>query len=301
MAHDFNNLLTVILGHGELLTRDLPSGDRRRDDIRQIRRAAERASSLTQQLLAFSRRQVRRPTVLNLNSSVTDVEKMLRRLIGEDIQVLMVLEPDLDPIEADRGQIEQVILNLALNARDAMPKGGKLVFKSSNVELSEAFAARHDGATPGHHVLLEVSDTGVGIASEALSHLFEPFFTSKEQGKGTGLGLASVYGIVKQSGGYVGVESEVGQGTTFRVYLPHVARAGDVEAPDLLSKGAPVGGSEIILVVEDEIAIRSLIRKFLETQGYTVLTARDGLEALRVLDDQENSIDLLLTDMVMPV
>ena len=301
VAHDFNNLLTVILGHGELLTRDLPSGDRRRDDIRQIRRAAERASSLTQQLLAFSRRQVRRPTVLNLNSSVTDVEKMLRRLIGEDIQVLMVLEPDLDPIEADRGQIEQVILNLALNARDAMPKGGKLVFKSSNVELSEAFAARHDGATPGHHVLLEVSDTGVGIASEALSHLFEPFFTSKEQGKGTGLGLASVYGIVKQSGGYVGVESEVGQGTTFRVYLPHVARAGDVEAPDLLSKGAPVGGSEIILVVEDEIAIRSLIRKFLETQGYTVLTARDGLEALRVLDDQENSIDLLLTDMVMPV
>ena len=298
VAHDFNNLLTIILGHGELLMSAVASGDRRRDNIRQIRNAAERAASLTQQLLAFSRQQVRRPIVLNLNASVTDVEKMLRRLIGEDIELAMVLDPDLDRIEADRGQIEQVILNLALNARDAMPTGGKLVFKSSNVELGEDFAARHDGVTPGPHVLLEVSDTGVGIDAETLSHLFEPFFTSKGQGKGTGLGLASVYGIVKQSNGYVGVESELGQGAAFRVYLPRVQRAGDVNAPDLLSEDAPAGGSETILVVEDEIDILSLIRKFLETKGYTVLTARDGMEALRALD--ESSIDLLLTDMVMP-
>ncbi len=300
VAHDFNNLLTIILGHGELLMSEFPASDPRREDIGEIRRAAERAASLTQQLLAFSRRQVLQPTVLNLNSSVADVEKMLRRLIGEDIELVTVLEPVLDHIEADPSQIEQVILNLALNARDAMPNGGKLTFKSSNVELDASFIAHHDGATPGHYVLFEVSDTGVGIDPEAMPHLYEPFFTSKDQGKGTGLGLATVYGIVKQSRGYLGVESEVGRGTTFRVYLPRVDEAGENETPDQPSAGAPAGGSETILIVEDEIGIRNLIEKFLETKGYTVLTAGDGLDALRVFDEHDKSIEIMLTDVVMP-
>ncbi len=299
VAHDFNNLLTAITGYSDLLMRSLPEGDRRRSDLEQIKHAADRAARLTRQLLAFSRRQVLQPRVLDLNIVITDVEKMLRRVIGEDIDLLVIPGSGLGRVKADPGQLDQVILNLAVNARDAMPQGGKLTIETADVELDGAHGQQHVAAQPGPYVMLAVSDTGCGMDAETRSHLFEPFFTTKEVGKGTGLGLATVYGIVTQSGGTVSVYSEPGRGTTFKLYLPCVEEA--VEWPVPAASPVPlVEGSETILVVEDEEAVRSLARMVLERKGYTVLEACHGVEALRISERHQGPIALMLTDLIMP-
>ena len=300
MAHDFNNLLMVMRGYGELMLNRLDANDPLRRNAEEIQKAAERATALTQQLLAFSRKQVLQPKVLDLNAVVTDVEKMLRRLIGEDIELTAVLDLALGPVKADPGQIEQIILNLAVNARDAMPQGGRLTLKTANVTLDQAYVRQHMGATPGPYVLLAVSDTGVGMDAETRSHIFEPFFTTKGAGKGTGLGLSTVYGIVKQSGGYIWVESAPGRGTTFEIYLPLVKEAAaSGELHPALPASTP-GGSETILVVEDEMSVRKLAAEFLGSNGYRVLEAQDGGEALQVCEEHRAPIHLLLTDVVMP-
>ena len=300
VAHDFNNLLMVMRGYGELMFNRLDANDPLRRNAEEIQKAAERATALTQQLLAFSRKQVLQPKVLDLNAVVTDVEKMLRRLIGEDIKLAAVLDLALGWVKADPGQIEQIILNLAVNARDAMPQGGRLTLKTANVTLDQAYVRQHVGATPGPYVLLAVSDSGVGMDAETQSHIFEPFFTTKGVDKGTGLGLSTVYGIVKQSGGYIWVESAPGRGTTFEIYLPLVeeAVAGEELHPALL---APTpGGAETILVVEDEMSVRRLAAEFLGSSGYTVLEAQDGGAALQVCEEHRGPIHLLITDVVMP-
>jgi signal transduction histidine kinase len=299
VAHDFNNLLTAITGYSDLLMSDLAEGDPRRADLEQIKHAADRAAGLTRQLLAFSRRQVLQPRVLDLNVVITDVEKMLRRVIGEDIDLVTIPGSALGRVKADPGQLDQVILNLAVNARDAMPEGGKLTIETANVELDGAYALRHIAVRPGPYVMLAVSDTGCGMDAEILARLFEPFFTTKEVGKGTGLGLATVYGIVTQSGGSISVYSEPGRGTTFKMYLPRVKEAVETRVV-VASPDTPVRGSETILVVEDEEAVRSLARLVLERKGYTVLEARHGTEALRVSERHEGPIALVLTDLVMP-
>jgi two-component system cell cycle sensor histidine kinase/response regulator CckA len=300
VAHDFNNLLTVISSYSEMLLDARPANDSDRADLEEIKHAASRAAGLTRQLLAFSRKQVMQPRVLDLNSEVIGgLEKMLRRLIGEDIELMTTLDKDLDLVRADPGQLEQVIVNLAVNARDAMPNGGRLVIETANAELGNEDAGRHFGAKPGHYVMLAVSDTGTGMSRETMSRMFEPFFTTKEQGKGTGLGLATVHGIVKQSGGDIWVYSEPGEGTTFKVYLPRVDET-VAEAMVVSPKRYEHGGGETILLVEDEDALRSLARKILVSRGYTVLEARHGQEALSLCEGPEPAIDIVLTDAVMP-
>ncbi len=299
VAHDFNNLLTAIMGYSDLLMSGLAEGDPRRGDLEQIKHAADRAASLTRQLLAFSRRQVLQPRVLDLNAVVGSIEKMLQRLIGEDIDLVTVLDPALGRVKADPGQLEQILMNLAVNARDAMPQGGKLTIETTNVELDGAYAGQHVAVRPGSYVMMAVSDTGCGMDAETRSHLFEPFFTTKEVGKGTGLGLATVYGIVKQSGGSIWAYSEPGRGATFKIYLPRFeesAGAQVVVAPPAKS----VGGSETILLVEDDEAVRSLAGDVLQRHGYTVLEARHGAEALVISERHAGPIALMLTDVVMP-
>jgi PAS domain S-box-containing protein len=302
VAHDFNNILTAIGGYTDLLLADLAPDDQRRRDVEEIHQAAQRAASLTRQLLAFSRRQVLQPKVINLNSLVPGIETMLRRLIGEDILFATVLHPRLGNVRADPGQIEQVIVNLVVNARDAMPKGGRVTIETRNVELDESYAEDHPGVTPGRYVMLAVTDTGVGMDEETRARIFEPFFTTKVRGKGTGLGLATVYGIVQQTGGHIWPYSEPGKGTTMRVYLPRVDEPADPlerpgEAPLELLRG-----SETILLVEDEAPVRSVTRQLLERNGYTVLEAADGPAALALVDRGSGGghVDLLLTDVIMP-
>jgi len=300
VAHDFNNILTAIGGYTDLLLADLPPDDPRRQDVDEIHRAADRAAALTQQLLAFSRRQVLQPKVVDLNALVQNVEKLLRRLIGEDVILAAVLAPDAGRVRADPGQIEQVIVNLAVNARDAMPGGGRLTIETRNVELDAAYAAEHRTVVPGPYVSIAVSDTGTGMSNDVQAHLFEPFFTTKEVGKGTGLGLATVYGIVKQSGGTIWVYSELGHGTTIKVYLPRVDDPADALTKAGPTDAASLRGTETILLVEDEPAVRAVARQVLTRQGYTVLEAPDGQAALTMVDATRPSIDLVLTDLVMP-
>ncbi len=299
IAHDFNNLLTAIFGSTDLVLEDLSVDDQRRADVEDIKRAAQRAAALTRQLLAFSRQQVLTPQVLDLNALIRDLEKMLRRLIGEDIQFRTVLASDLGAVRADPGQLEQVIMNLAVNARDAMPQGGKLTVETANVDVDDAYAQAHVPMVPGRFAMLAVSDTGIGMETQVKAHIFEPFFTTKEKGKGTGLGLATVYGIVKQSNGYIWVYSQPGHGTSFKIYLPRVEGAAEPAAPRP-APPASLRGAETILLVEDEEAVRNLTRRVLEAHGYTVLTAADGEEALRLATGHNGPIQLLVTDVVMP-
>jgi PAS domain S-box-containing protein len=299
IAHDFNNLLLVINGYSDLTLDKLTVDDPLRQNVDQIRQAGERAASLTRQLLAFSRRQVLAPKVLDLNVVVRGIETMLRRMIGEDILFETALQSGLCRVEADPGQIEQVIMNLAVNARGAMPEGGKLIIETTNVELDE-FRRPDLDISPGPYVLLAVSDTGIGMDKETQERIFEPFFTTKETGKGTGLGLATVYGIVKQSGGYIWVYSEPGQGTTFKIYLPSVEKAVETASPGPMAVTS-IGGWETILLTEDEAAVRKLVQCILTTHGYTVIEAGNGVEALSVFAQHTAAIHLVITDVVMPV
>ncbi len=298
VAHDFNNLLTVIQGYGELLRSSVAKGDPNEAGVEEILRAAERATALTRQLLAFSRRQVLEPTVIRLDTVVANMEKMLRRLIGEDVELVISRDADLGCVKADPGQVEQVLMNLAVNARDAMPNGGRLTIDVASVDLNEAAVKEPGHPEPGPYVMLTVTDTGVGMNAETLSHLFEPFFTTKGPGKGTGLGLATVYGIVKQSGGAVWPVSAPGNGTTFRIYLPRV-EGGAPETEPVRMPDA-VGGNETILVVEDEAAVRKLAVSVLASGGYTVLEAGSPADGLDLEARHPGRIDLLLTDVVMP-
>ena len=299
VAHDFNNILTAITGYSDLLLSDLPPGDPKRGDVEEIRAAAARAASLTRQLLAFSRKQVLRTRVLDLNALLRTLERMLQRLIGEDVRLETALAPDLGAVRADPGQIEQIIMNLAVNARDAMPSGGRLTIETANVVLDEGHARQHPGAAAGPHVLLAVSDTGVGMDEDTRAHLFEPFFTTKEQGKGTGLGLATVYGIVKQSGGHVWAYSEPGHGATFKIYLPRVDEAPEPLIPPPADRGAG-GGTETILLAEDDRAVREIAAETLGHRGYRVLRAPEGQTALELARAHDGPIHLLVTDIVMP-
>ncbi len=299
VAHDFNNLLGVIIGYSELLSIELASESSAGARLDTIKNAGMRAASLTSQLLAFSRRQVLQPKVLNLNSLVTETQKMLQRLMGEDIQQRVVLDPALGKTKADPGQMVQVIMNLAVNARDAMSSGGEFTITTSNITFEDVTSIYGVAVPPGHYVVLSVSDSGTGMDADTRERLFEPFFTTKPEGKGTGLGLATVYGIVKQSGGYIFADSELGRGTTFNVYLPHVDLP--VEADSAASKKAAAPpGSETLLVVEDEPAFRNLLREGLQSRGYQVLVAANGVEALQVADRHDGPIHLLITDVIMP-
>jgi len=299
VAHDFNNLLMVIKGHTELLLDVLPLGDHVTRKIQQIDRSADRATALTRQLLAFSRMQVLQPRPINLNSIVDEMGKLLPRLIGEDIELMVRASSDLGTIRADASQMEQIIMNLAVNARDAMPNGGKLIIETQNIELDHYYREAHPIVQPGRYVLLSVSDNGTGMDAETQAHIFEPFFTTKDQGKGTGLGLATVYGVVKQSGGFVWVYSELGKGTTFKIYLPRVdeAAAGIVGAP---APAQVLRGTETVLLTEDEQDVREVAREFLESAGYKVLQAPSGEAALKLAAVHDGPLDLLVTDMVMP-
>jgi two-component system cell cycle sensor histidine kinase/response regulator CckA len=298
IAHDFNNILAVITGYGDMLQREISPQDPRTRRVEQIRRSADRAASLVRQLLAFSRRQVLQPRVLELAESLRELAPMLRRLIGEDIELLTASAPDLGHVKADPGQIEQVIMNLAVNARDAMPRGGKLQIELRNADLDEGWARTHAGGRAGRYVLLALSDTGVGMDAETLKHVFEPFFTTKELGKGTGLGLAMVYGIVKQSDGHVWVYSEPGVGTTVKVYLPRVDE--EVEHVAARPEAAPSRGGETILLAEDEESLAEMIKEILEERGYTVLAPGAGPQALETAQTHKGSIHLVVTDVVMP-
>jgi two-component system, cell cycle sensor histidine kinase and response regulator CckA len=299
VAHDFNNLLMVIMGRADVVLRGLDSKHSMRPAIQEITRTAQRAADLTHQLLAFSRKQVLKPAVLDLNSVIANLTEMLRRLIGEDIDLVAVLDPVLGRAKADLGQIEQIVMNLAVNARDAMPHGGQLTLETANVELDAEYARMHVGVRPGSYVMLALSDTGVGMDSATQARIFEPFFTTKGPRKGTGLGLAMVYGIVKQSGGNIGVYSEPGQGTTFKIYLPKIdgpIDGGPASAPP----PSPSYGKETVLVVEDEEGVRTLVRDILEQNGYTVLEASHGAQALETSEGHPGPIHLFLTDVVMP-
>jgi PAS domain S-box-containing protein len=298
VAHDFNNLLTAILGYCELLLDDIGPGDPRGADIIEIQAAGTRAAGLTRQLLAFSRKQIIEPTRLDLNAIVADIRGMLERLIGEDVKIVVALVPDLAPVMADHGEVEQVIMNLAVNARDAMPKGGTLRIETANVELDELHVTTHLDVKPGPYVVLTVTDAGTGMTPAVRARLFEPFFTTKEPGKGTGLGLATVYGIVTRSGGSIRVYTELGKGTAFKVYFPR-ADAVPVTVETVAPVARPRAGSQTVLVVEDEEGLRELARRLLQRLGYTVLIAADAAEARRIFDEQ-SAIDLLLTDVVMP-
>ncbi|MGZ8842049.1 MAG: ATP-binding protein [Pyrinomonadaceae bacterium] len=300
VAHDFNNLLAVIIGYAEMLLRRIPPEDERTvKQVNEIKKAGDRAKSLTGQLLAFSRKQVMQPKVLDLNTIVEDLDKMLRRLIGEHIEMRTVLNSNLANVEADPGQIEQVLLNLAVNARDAMPDGGSLTIETDNVQLDSGFVQKHRSIEPGAYVMIAVSDSGCGMDAETQSRIFEPFFTTKEKGKGTGLGLATVYGIVEQSGGTVWVYSEVDQGTTFKIYLPRVAEMAQAPEP-VLEKSKKLNGTETVLLVEDEEAVRDMAKEILNSNGYKVLGAGDGNEAMIISEQYQGAIDLMVTDVVMP-
>jgi PAS domain S-box-containing protein len=299
IAHDFNNLLTAINGYSDLTIEGLETEDPLRRNIEQVRKAGERAASLTRQLLAFSRKQVMQPKVLDINSLVVDLGKMLRRLVGEHIEFMTLLRPEAGRINADPGQIEQVILNLVLNARDAMPRGGKLIIETANIYLDEQYAQRHVAVKRGQYVMLTVSDTGIGMDPATQASMFEPFFTTKEIGKGTGLGLSTVYGIVKQSGGDIWAYSEVDKGTTFRVYLPRVTSDAQPYKRTTETE-SPARGTETVLVVEDDEKVRRLVREVLRKHGYEVLDAANGNAALSVAESHSGAIHLLVTDVVMP-
>jgi two-component system, cell cycle sensor histidine kinase and response regulator CckA len=299
VAHDFNNLLTVIKGYSELLMRKLAQNDSRRRDLEQIMNAGQQAASLTTQLLAFSRKQILQPKVLSLNDSLDETGKMLRRLIGEDIDLVVITQPSLGLINADPGQIQQILLNLAVNARDAMPQGGKLTIETANAEFDDSYVRRHPIVKTGPYVMLSISDNGIGMDESTQSRIFEPFFTTKAQGEGTGLGLSTVYGIVKQSNGFIWVYSEVCKGTTFKLYFPRVQSA----IPDMDNEQKPnreYRGAEIILVVEDDASVRELSCLILRDRGYTVLSASNGKEALAVAQEFSGHIHLVITDVVMP-
>jgi len=299
IAHDFNNLLGVIIGYSRVLKRELGASNPLAEHALEIEKAGQRAASLTKQLLAFSRQQVLSPAILNLNTLASDMGKMLPQLLGEDIEVSLVLDPKLGNVKADQSQLEQVIMNLAVNARDAMPDGGKLKIETSNAELDQAYVRNHPGSKIGSFVLLAVTDTGTGMDAATLTHIFEPFFTTKELGKGTGLGLATVYGIVKQSNGYIGLESAIGKGTSFQIYLPRYA--GQAVADELKTDSPDnLRGSETILLVEDSEPLRKLAKSFLDSRGFQVLSAESGEDALEVAKRFGGPFDLLLTDVVMP-
>jgi PAS domain S-box-containing protein len=297
VAHDFNNLLTVINGYTEMVLGDLPEDSPVRENLTEIRAAGDRAAGLTQQLLAFGRKQLLKPTVLNLNTAVTDVQKMLRRLIGEDIEIVTRLDESLANVKADAGQIQQIIMNLAINARDAMPRGGTLIFETANVTFDETYCADHPEVQVGRTVMLAVTDTGTGMTPEVRAHIFEPFFTTKPKGSGTGLGLATVYGMVKQGGGWIWVYSELGEGTAFKIYLP----ASDAAIAEVkVTPKTSLQGKETILLVEDQTEVRTLALTALRRYGYTVFEASHGKEALAISKEFPGKINLLVTDVVMP-
>jgi len=301
IAHDFNNLLGVIIGYSGVLKKSLDKSQPIYEFALEIEKAGQRAAALTRQLLAFSRQQVLTPSVLSLNSLVSDMEKMLPRLLGEDIQVSLSLDPDLGNVKADQSQIEQVIMNLAVNARDAMPSGGKLHIQTVNVELDQAYIRNHPGSKAGSYVMLAIADSGTGMSPETIAHIFEPFFTTKGVGEGTGLGLATVYGVVKQSSGYIWVDSALGKGSTFQIYLPRYldTQQDSVAKPEVQSGETPKG-SEMILLVEDAEPLRKLAQAFLESNGFRVLSAPNGEAALEIAARHSGAFDLLLTDVVMP-
>ena len=300
VAHDFNNILTAIMGHSELLLRQLDAGDPRRKNAEQIEKVAHLAAGLTRQLLIFSRKQVIEPRVLDLNAVILDIKKMLRRLIGENIEFCTLLDPAAGHIKADPGQIEQVIMNLAVNARDAMPKGGKLTVTTANTTRDKNHLKNFPDMGAGDYVMLAIADTGTGMSEEVKAHLFEPFFTTKPSGKGTGLGLATCFGIVKQNTGHINVHSELGSGTTFKIYFPQVQSA--IEPLRVRNQPTGVaGGNETVLLVEDEPVVRELAVATLREKGYTVVEAGNGEEGLRLAQQHDGKIDLVLTDVVMPV
>ena len=298
VAHDFNNLLTVIKGHSELITDRVSPADPVLVSSGQIRKAADRAATLTRQMLAFTRRQALQPTVLNVNVLVEDIGKLLKRLIPEDIEVIFRTDESLGRVKADASQLEQVLLNLTVNARDAMPQGGKLTIETRHVTVHAELARNLPSVEPGEYVQLALTDTGTGMDAETKAHMFEPFFTTKESGKGTGLGLATVYGVVKQSGGFISVDTELGVGSKFEIYLPRVHEKLDV---DLLSQDSlPCKPAfQTVLLAEDEAGVRAVAREFLTSAGYRVLTAENGVRALQIAE-RDSSIDILVTDVVMP-
>jgi len=298
VAHDFNNLLQIIMGYSELILTIVPLKDPMRESIMAIGEAGSRAASLTRQLLAFSRQTVLEPKVLDLNEVVRETEKILRRLIGEDILLTALLDPSIRQVKVDPGQLGQVLINIAVNARDAMPQGGKLSIETGNVELNASFPHASHDFRPGPYVMLAMSDTGCGMTPELKARIFEPFFTTKCVGKGTGLGLAVVHGIVSQSDGQIELRSEPGSGTTFKIYLPAVE--GEASTMEAVESAEPLRGKEIILLVEDEENVRGLVSLVLRAYGYEVLVATDGRDALRLAKSHAGAIDLLLTDVVMP-
>jgi len=299
IAHDFNNLLTIIKGYAELAEQRTAMQPELRADIQQIENAAERASTLIRQLLAFSRKQVLQPKIIDLNAIVLGLDKLLGRLMGEHIEMVTRCGANVGHVKADPAQVEQVIMNLVVNARDAMPKGGRLTVETVNVELDSTYARDHVSVKPGSYVMLAVSDSGIGMSPETVAHIFEPFYTTKGSGQGTGLGLSTVYGIVKQSGGYIWVYSEPGKGTTFKVYLPRVEA--QVEAkPEVVEVGSAGKGSETILLVEDEEAVRELASRILSAKGYSVVAAKSTKEAEQFAEKHGAKIHLLLTDIIMP-
>ena len=298
IAHDFNNLLTVISGYSEIVLSTLSAEDPMRESIQAISDAGVRAASLTRQLLTFSRQRELEPRVLNLNEVVREVERMLRRLIGEDVLLTSVLDPAIHNVKIDPALFEQVLMNLAVNARDAMPTGGKLTIETCNVNWDRDYAATHPQIQTGPYVMLAVTDTGSGMPPEARTRIFEPFFTTKEKGKGTGLGLSTVYGIVKQSGGYVMVQSEEGRGTTFQIYLPRVEGVAEKHTAPVAH--AALGGTETVLLVEDEESVRQLVRETLAAKGYRVVEAENGESGMAAAARHDGKIDLVITDVVMP-
>jgi len=299
IAHDFNNLLTIIKSHSQLSLMNIKEDNPLRESFKEISKATDRSADLIRQLLAFSRRQVMEMRILNLNVLIKNLQNMLRRVIGEDIELITQLAVDLGRVKADSGQIEQVIMNLVVNAKDAMPSGGKIIIETANVELDEAYAQRHIAVKPGRYVMLSISDTGVGMTPEVRERVFEPFFTTKERDKGTGLGLSTVYGIVKQSSGNIWVYSEPGKGTTFKIYLPRVDEPLE-EVRERIKEGELPRGSETILVVEDEEEVRKLAVRILQMQGYSVLEAPHGDGALLYCERHEGPIHMMVTDVVMP-
>lgn len=299
IAHDFNNLLTAINGHAQFLIEDLPDDDPSRADAEEILQSAERAATLTRQLLAFSSGQVMQPQTIDINQVVTSIERLLRRVISENINLSTNLDPMLWPVRADSSQIEQILVNLVVNARDAMADGGTIVIKTDNAELAESYSQKREEVQPGRYAMIAVSDSGAGMDAETQEHIFEPFFTTKESGKGTGLGLSTVYGIVKQSGGHIFVYSEPGRGTTFKIYLPCIAEATHSRMNGNTPEQRARSG-ETVLVIEDDTAVRALAKRVLEARGYDVLTAGSGEEALQVISSRRERIDLIVTDLVLP-